>query len=91
MNTYTQEATIDQIEIVSNGVVLFRTVNKLISNSENIVANFIRDSVAPGDDYNNKDEKVQAICKIVHTPDVIEAYRLQLATNPIIPLPAIGA
>ena len=31
--------------------------------------------VLPGDDYSKEDARVQAICAVIHTPEVIAAYK----------------
>lgn len=65
---------VDRIEVVENGSVQVRTKTSIIESGQQISASFHRHVVCPGDDYNNEDERVQAICAATHTPEVIDAY-----------------
>lgn len=67
--------SVDLIEIVENGVVQVRTKTAILENGEQISSTFHRHIVAPGDDYSAEDAKVQAICAVVHTPEVIATYK----------------
>lgn len=66
---------VDQIEVVSNGSVQVRVLTSIVENGAVIASSFHRHVVAPGDDYSDQDARVQAICKVAHTPEVIEAYK----------------
>lgn len=66
---------VDLIEVIDNGCVQVRIKITIIENGEVISGNFHRHVVAPGDDYSKEDPKVQAICKVTHTPAVIKAYQ----------------
>jgi len=35
--------------------------------------------INPGDDYSSEDERVQAVCAVAHTPEVVSTYQAQLA------------
>ena len=43
--------------------------------SEQVKGNYFK----PGDDYSAEDAKVQTICAVVHTPEVIAAYQARQA------------
>lgn len=62
---------VDRIQPIANGCVQVRTCTYTTNNSRT----FHRHVVAPGDDYSNEDDKVQAICAAVHTPEVISSYQ----------------
>jgi len=66
---------VDLIEIVENNCVQVRTATKIVEDGVEINRSFHRHVVAPGDDYSAEDAKVQAICAVVHTPEVIAAYK----------------
>jgi hypothetical protein len=70
-----KKISVDNIEVVENGVVQVRTKTAIIENGEQIGGTFHRHMVCPGDDYNAEDARVQAICAAVHTPEVIAAYQ----------------
>ena len=81
--------SVDLIEVVENGCVQVRTKTSIKEDGEEISSKFHRHVVAPGADYSAEDAKVQAICSTVHTPEVIEAYRLaQLDKMPNNTVPA---
>lgn len=71
----------DLLEVLENGCVQVRTKTAIFEDGEEISSKFHRHVVAPGDDYSNEDLKVQAICKVTHTPSVIAAYKAQQEAN----------
>jgi hypothetical protein len=52
-----------------------RTKTAIMEDGKQISGTFHRHVVAPGDDYNGEDDRVKAICKAIHTADVIAAYK----------------
>jgi hypothetical protein len=66
---------VDRIEVVENGCVQVRTKTTIKEDGVEISSKFHRHVVAPGDDYSAEDAKVQAICKALHTKDVVAAYK----------------
>lgn len=70
----TEESFADKIEIVNNHVQV-RVATVIKRDGEEISRSFHRHVLAPGDDYSAEDDKVQAVCAAVHTPEVIEAYK----------------
>jgi hypothetical protein len=71
-----KQSIIDQIEVAKSGVVQIRTVTHIVEDGALVSSSLHRYSVAPGDDYSDQDVKVQAICKVAHTSDVITAYKV---------------
>ena len=67
--------SVDVIEVVESGFVQVRTAIKIIEDGKEIGRTFYRHSVSPGDDYSQEDVKVQSICAVVHTAEVIAAYQ----------------
>jgi hypothetical protein len=67
--------SVDLIEIVENGSIQVRTKTAIKEDGKQISGTFHRHVVAPGDDYSGEDAKVQAICKALHTKDVVAAYK----------------
>jgi len=73
---------VDLIEVVENGCIQVRTKTAIKENGVEISSKFHRHIVVPGVDYSGEDAKVQAIALSIHTPEVVEAYRLaQLDKN----------
>jgi hypothetical protein len=68
--------SVDLIEIVENGTLQVRTKTAIVEDGVEISSKFHRHVVVPGADYSAEDAKVQAICAAVHTPEVVEAYKL---------------
>lgn len=66
---------VDKIEVLENGSVQVRTATKILEDSVQISGTFHRHVVAPGDTYSQEDARVQAICAVVHTTEVIAAYQ----------------
>jgi hypothetical protein len=73
--------TIDQIDVVANGSVQVRTKTVITENGQIISQSLHRHVVCPGDEYSNEDARVQAICAVAHTPEVIEAYKAAIAAQ----------
>ena len=70
-----EQIVVDQIEVIENGSVQVRTATKILKDGKEINRSFHRHVIAPGDNYNDEDARVQAICAATHTPEVIEAYQ----------------
>jgi len=73
--SFEKVTSVDLIEIVENGCIQVRTKTVIKENGVEISSKFHRHVVAPGDDYSAEDAKVQAICKALHTKDVVAAYK----------------
>jgi len=68
--------SVDLIEVIENGCIQVRTKTSIKEDGVEISSKFHRHVVAPGDDYSTEDAKVKAIASSIHTPEVVEAYRL---------------
>jgi hypothetical protein len=79
--TLEKQVTVDQIEALESGVVQVRTKTVIKENGVEISIKFHRHTVAPGDDYSAEDAKVQAICDVTHTAEVIAAYKAAIAAQ----------
>ena len=73
-----KQTVVDKIEVIENGSVQVRTATRIVEDSNVISTSYHRHVVAPGDDYSAEDDKVQAVCSAVHTPEVVEAYEAHL-------------
>ena len=72
---FEKQIVVDLIVTLENGIVQVRTCTRIMENGQQISDTFHRHVVAPGDDYSAEDAKVQAICAVVHTVEVIAAYQ----------------
>ena len=69
----------DKIEIVGDyKAVQVRTCTKVLEDGVELSSGFHRHVVTAGQDYSNESAEVQAICAVVHTPEVISAYEASL-------------
>ena len=67
--------TVDLMEIVENGCVQVRTKTSIMEDGKQISSTLHRYIVTPGDDYSQEDARVKAVCALIHTPAVINAYK----------------
>jgi hypothetical protein len=67
--------SVDLIEVVENGTIQVRTKTAIMEDGKEISGTFHRHVVVPGDDYSAEDARVQAICAVVHTSNVISTYQ----------------
>jgi hypothetical protein len=67
---------VDRIEVVENGCVQVRTKTAIKEDGVEISSKFHRHVIVPGDDYSAEDARVQSVCEALHTPEVVEAYKL---------------
>jgi hypothetical protein len=72
---FEKQIVVDLIETLENGIVQVRTCTRIIEDGQQISDTFHRHVVVPGDDYSAEDAKVQSICAVVHTADVIATYQ----------------
>lgn len=75
-------SAVDKIETLENGVVQIRVATRIVDDGIVIASSFHRHVVTPGQDYSQEDQKVQAICAAVHTPQCIAAYQNSISSAP---------
>ena len=76
-----KQTKIDRIEIVENGTVQVRQATIITDNDNEVSRTYHRWCIAPGEDYSTQEQQVQDICKVTHTPEVIEKYKAQQEAN----------
>jgi len=80
---------VDRIEVMQDHTVAVRYVVTVTEDGQPFAEQVKGNYFKPGDDYSAENAKVQAICSTVHTPEVVEAYRLaQLDKMPNNTVPA---
>tara|TARA_B100001094_G_C17940479_1_gene675304 strand:- start:90 stop:347 length:258 start_codon:yes stop_codon:yes gene_type:complete len=78
----TEEIIEDKIEIVSEHKILqVRTATSIKRDGVEISRNFHRHVVAPDSDITGESAEVKAICAVVHTQAVKDAYAAHLVAN----------
>lgn len=70
-----KQVVIDLIQITENDAIQVREATKIIEDGVELTKTYHRHIVLPGDDYSQEDAKVQAVCAVIHTPEVIAAYQ----------------
>tara|TARA_R110000868_G_scaffold30712_1_gene113259 strand:- start:213 stop:461 length:249 start_codon:yes stop_codon:yes gene_type:complete len=72
---FEKQTVVDRIEVLADQTVAVRYVVTVLEDgkpfSEQVKGNYFR----PGDDYSAEEAKVQSVCALVHTAEVIAAYQ----------------
>ena len=71
----TEDAIVDSIEVLPDGQIQVRKANRVFRDGEEISKSYHRHVVAPGDDLSLEDPRVAEIGAVVHTAEVIEAFK----------------
>lgn len=70
----TKEVVIDKVEVVENGIVQVRQVTRIMEDGNQLSSSYHRWTLTPGQDVSGQEDKVQAVCNAVWTPEVIADY-----------------
>lgn len=70
-----KEVAIDKIEALENGVIQVRQVLRIIEDNTELSRSYHRWVLSPGQSITDQDNRVQAVCNAVWTPEVIAAYQ----------------
>jgi hypothetical protein len=73
---FEKQIVVDRIEVLADQTVAVRYLVTVTENGQQFAEQVKGNYFKPGDDYSAEDAKVQAICSTVHTPEVVETYRL---------------
>jgi hypothetical protein len=76
-----KKIAVDRIEVLDNGCIQVRVRTSIFEDDKEIGVSLHRYVVAPGDDYSKEDERVQSICAVTHTSEVIATYKAALAAQ----------
>ena len=78
----TEETIEDKIEVVGDyKIVQVRTATVIKKDGKEISRSFHRHVVNPTDDTSGQSDEVKAICNVVHTDAVKEAYKKHLESQ----------
>lgn len=75
-----KKIVLDKIEVVEDGIVQLRQATFILENGQELSKTYHRWSIAPGQSYDDQEDKVKAICAVVHTPEVIQAFKEKFAS-----------
>jgi len=70
-----EDNVIDSIDVLLDGQIQVRQANRVFRDGVEISKAFHRHVVKPGDDLALEDPRVAAIGEVVHTSEIIEAFR----------------
>jgi len=71
----TEDTIIDSIDVLPDGQIQVRKANRVFRDGEEISKSYHRHVVAPGDDLSKEDPRVAEIGAVVHTVEVIAAFK----------------
>ncbi len=71
----TEDTIIDSIDVLVDGQIQVRRSDRILRDGVEVAHTFHRHVVAPGDDLSKEDSRVADIGAVVHTAEVIAAYK----------------
>ena len=71
----TEDSIVDSIDVLPDGQIQVRRANRIFRDGVEISKAYHRHVVAPGDDLSKEDSRVSDIGAVVHTAEVIAAYK----------------
>ena len=77
----TETKVIDNITVTENGIVLYREATRIIEDGNEISKIYHRSSLVPEQDLTGVPANVVAICNVAWTPEIIAAYKAQVAAQ----------
>ena len=77
----TERKIIDLIEVLETGHLQIREANLVERDGVVIARTFHRYVIAPGEDVNDKEQKIQDIAAVVWTTEVVAAYQATQQNN----------
>ena len=83
---FEKQTVIDRIEVLADHTIAVRYVVTVTEDGQPFAEQIKGNYFKPGDDYSQEDAKVQSVCALIHTPEVVTAYKEAQNAN-IIPTP----
>jgi len=71
----TEDSIIDSIDVLGDGQIQVRRADRVLRDGVEIARTFHRHVVSPGDDLSKEDPRVAEIGAVVHTEEVIAAFK----------------
>ena len=79
---FEKQTVVDRIEVLADHTVAVRYVVTVLEDGKPFADQVKGNYFKPGDDYSAEEAKVQSICALVHTAEVIAAYQAEQAQIP---------
>jgi len=80
----TEDTIVDSIDVLLDGQIQVRVANRVFRDGVEISKSFHRHVVSPGNDLSLEDPRVAAIGAIVHTEEVIAAFKAAQETQSMV-------
>ena len=77
----TEDTIVDSIDVLPDGQIQIRAANRVFRDGVEISKAYHRHVVSPGDDLSLEDPRVATIGAVVHTPEVIAAFKAEQAAE----------
>ena len=77
----TKKVVIDQITVTELGIVFVREATIIMEDNVELSKQYHRSSFAPESDVSEQPQNVQDHCKLAWTPEVIAAYKAEVASQ----------
>jgi len=71
----TEDSIVDSIDVLPDGQIQVRRADRIFRDGIEISKSYHRHVVSPGDDLSKEDSRVADIGAVVHTAEVIAAYK----------------
>jgi hypothetical protein len=72
---FEKQTVVDRIEVLADHTVAVRYVVTVTEDGKPFADSVKGNYFKPGDDYSAEEAKVQSVCALIHTPEVIAAYQ----------------
>jgi hypothetical protein len=72
---FDKTTVVDRIEVLADHTVAVRYVVTVTEDGQPFAEQIKGNYFKPGDDYSAEEAKVQSVCALVHTAEVIAAYQ----------------
>ena len=77
----TEDSIVDSIDVLPDGQIQVRRADRIFRDGVEISKSYHRHVVSPGDDLSKEDQRVADIGAVVHTADVITAFKAAQEQN----------
>jgi hypothetical protein len=71
----TKTTNVDQITVNENGIVMYREATRIMEDGNELSKTYHRSSLTPAQDLTGVPANVVAICNVVWTLEVVNAYK----------------
>jgi hypothetical protein len=78
---FNKTTVVDRIEVLADHTVAVRYVVTVTEDNQHFAEQIKGNYFKPGDDYSAEDDKIKSVCALIHTPEVIAAYKEQQNAN----------